>query len=60
MKILFLGDMRKGRGQEKQLSEADTPDLRATAGQTLTQKAEERTATKCLCVFVCPQSQLKA
>lgn len=61
MRIPFLGDMWKGKGdQEKQLSEAETPDLRTTVGQSLTQKTEECTATKCLCVLVGPQSQLKA
>lgn len=50
----------KGTRQEKQLSEAETPDLRTTVGQTLTQKVEECTTTKCLRVLVWPQSQLKA
>lgn len=48
------------RGQGVQLSEAEAPDPRVMPGQTLTQKAEERTTAKHLRVFVCPQSQLKA
>lgn len=56
--ISILGEGKKGQGMQP--SEVEDPDLRAMPGQTLTQKAEERTTTKCLSVFICPQSQLKA